>query len=66
MPRRSAWTSTRTGEFQGVEPNATLSAVCVEDGHLTEHCRAEDLDRFLVEDQLRRRAAAARPPTPAG
>ena len=52
--------------IQRVEPNATLSAVCVEDGRLTELCRAEDLDRFLVEDQLRRRAAAARPPTPAG
>jgi phosphoserine phosphatase len=52
--------------IQRVEPNATLSAVCVEDGRLTELCRAEDLDRFLVEDQLHRRAAAARPPTPAG
>lgn len=52
--------------IQRVEPNATLSAVCVEDGRLTELCRAEDLDRFLAEDQLRRRAAAARPPTPAG
>jgi broad specificity phosphatase PhoE len=52
--------------IQRVEPNATLSAVCVEDGRLTELCRAEDLDRFLVDDQLRRRAAAARPPTPAG
>jgi broad specificity phosphatase PhoE len=52
--------------IQRVEPNATLSAVCVEDGRLTELCRAEDLDQFLVEDQLRRQAAAARPPTPAG
>ena len=52
--------------IQRVEPNATLSAVCVEAGRLTELCRAEDLDRFLVEDQLRRRAAAATPPTPAG
>jgi probable phosphoglycerate mutase len=52
--------------IQRVEPNATLSAVCVEDGRVTELCRAEDLDRFLVEDQQRRRAAAARPPTPAG
>jgi broad specificity phosphatase PhoE len=52
--------------IQRVEPNATLSAVCVEDGRLTELCRAEDLDRFLVEDQLRRRAAAEKPPTPAG
>jgi phosphoserine phosphatase len=52
--------------IQRVEPHATLSAVCVEDGRLSELCRAEDLDRFLVEDQQRRRAAAARPPTPAG
>ena len=49
-----------------VEPNATLSAVCVEDGRLTELCRTEDLDEFLVEDQARRRQAAAGPPTPAG
>lgn len=52
--------------IQRVEPNATLSSVCVQDGRLTELCRAEDLDRFLVDDQLRRRAAAVRPPTPAG
>jgi broad specificity phosphatase PhoE len=48
-----------------VEPNATLSAVCIEDGRLTELCRAEDLDAFLIRDQ-RRREAAAGPPTPAG
>ncbi|HET8652977.1 MAG TPA: histidine phosphatase family protein [Gaiellaceae bacterium] len=52
--------------IQRVEPNATLSAVCVEDGRLTELCRAEDLDEFLVEDQRRRREAASAPPTPAG
>ena len=52
--------------IQRVEPNATLSAVCVEDGRLTELCRTEDLDRFLIEDQARRRAAATQPPTPAG
>jgi broad specificity phosphatase PhoE len=52
--------------IQRVEPNATLSAVCVEDGHLTELCRAEDLDEFLVREQDRRREAAARPPSPAG
>jgi broad specificity phosphatase PhoE len=49
-----------------VEPNATLSAVCVENGRLTELCHTEDLDEFLLEDQRRRRAAAAEPPTPAG
>ncbi|HEX2293621.1 MAG TPA: histidine phosphatase family protein [Gaiellaceae bacterium] len=52
--------------IQRVEPNATLSAVCVVQGRLTELCRAENLDEFLVVDQARRRAAAARPPTPAG
>jgi alpha-ribazole phosphatase/probable phosphoglycerate mutase len=49
-----------------VEPNATLSAVCVENGELTELCRTEELDEFLVQDQERRRRAAAEPPTPAG
>ena len=52
--------------IQRVEPNATLSAVCVEDGRLTELCRTEDLDEFLLRDQARRRTAALRPPTPAG
>lgn len=52
--------------IQRVEPNATLSAVCLEDGRLTELCRTEDLDDFLIRDQQRRREAAARPPTPAG
>lgn len=52
--------------IQRVEPNATLSAVCVEDGRLTELCRTEDLDEFLIRDQQRRREAALRPPTPAG
>lgn len=52
--------------IQRVEPNATLSAVCVEKGRLTEFCRTEDLDEFLVRDQARRREAALRPPTPAG
>jgi 2,3-bisphosphoglycerate-dependent phosphoglycerate mutase len=52
--------------IQRVEPNATLSAVCFDQGRLTELCRAEDLDAFLVFDQERRRDAALRPPTPAG
>jgi probable phosphoglycerate mutase len=52
--------------IQRVEPNATLSAVCIEEGRLTELCRTEDLDDFLVRDQQRRREAALRPPTPAG
>jgi broad specificity phosphatase PhoE len=52
--------------IQRVEPNATLSAVCVDDARLTELCRTEDLDEFLLRDQERRREAALRPPTPAG
>jgi broad specificity phosphatase PhoE len=52
--------------IQRVEPNATLSAVCVADGRLTELCRTEDLDDFLIQEQQRRREAAAGPPTPAG
>ncbi len=52
--------------IQRVEPHATLSAVCIDDGRLTELCRVEDLDDFLVEEQERRRAAAAQPPAPAG
>jgi broad specificity phosphatase PhoE len=52
--------------IQRVEPNATLSAVCLENGRLTELCRTKDLDEFLVRDQQRRREAALRPPTPAG
>jgi 2,3-bisphosphoglycerate-dependent phosphoglycerate mutase len=51
---------------QRVEPNATLSAICVDDGRLTELCETAELDDFLVRDQQRRREAAARPPTPAG
>lgn len=49
-----------------VEPNARLSAVCVEDGKLTELCPAGRLDELLARDQQERRAAASRPPTPAG
>jgi broad specificity phosphatase PhoE len=52
--------------IQRVEPNATLSALCVDGGRLTELCRTEDLDEFLIRDQQRRREAALRPPTPAG
>jgi len=52
--------------IQRVEPNATLSAVCVADGRLTELCRTEGLDEFLIREQHRRLEAAARPATPAG
>jgi broad specificity phosphatase PhoE len=51
---------------QPVEPNATLSAIVVEDGRLTEFSRPEELDEFLVREQQRRREAAPRPPTATG
>lgn len=49
-----------------VEPNARLSAVCVDDGQLSELCPAGRIDELLARDQEARRAAAAQPPTPAG
>jgi broad specificity phosphatase PhoE len=49
-----------------VEPNARLSAVCMEDGALTELCPAGEIDDLLARDQTDRRAAAVQPPTPAG
>ena len=49
-----------------VEPNARLSAVCFENGGLTELCSAGRLDELLERDQEARRKAASRPPTPAG
>jgi broad specificity phosphatase PhoE len=52
--------------LRAVEPNARLSAVCVEGGRLSELCPAERIDELLAQDQAERRAAAARPPTPAG
>lgn len=51
---------------QRVEPNATLSAVCVEQGRLSELCQTAELDEFLIAEQQRRREAAARPASPAG
>jgi broad specificity phosphatase PhoE len=49
-----------------VEPNARLSAVCVEDGKLTELCPAGRIDELLARDQEERRKAALQPPSPAG
>ena len=49
-----------------VEPNARLSAVCFEDGTLSELCPAGRIDELLARDQRERRAAAAQPPSPAG
>ena len=49
-----------------VEPNARLSAVCLEDGHFTELCAAGEIDELLARDQQARREAAAQPPSPAG
>ena len=49
-----------------VEPNARLSAVCVEHGSLTELCPAGRIDELLARDQEERRKAASQPPSPAG
>jgi probable phosphoglycerate mutase len=49
-----------------VEPNARLSAVCLEGGRFTELCPAGQIDELLARDQEERRRAAARPPSPAG
>jgi broad specificity phosphatase PhoE len=49
-----------------VEPNARLSAVCVEGGRLTELCPAGRIDELLARDQEGRRKAASQPPSPAG
>ena len=49
-----------------VEPNARLSAVCVEDGRLTELCPAGQIDELLARDQEERGKAASQPPSPAG
>jgi broad specificity phosphatase PhoE len=49
-----------------VEPNARLSAVCVEGGRLSELCPAGRIDELLARDEEERREAAARPPSPAG
>jgi probable phosphoglycerate mutase len=49
-----------------VEPNARLSAVCVEDGRLTKVCPAGRIDELLARDQKERRRAATSPPSPAG
>jgi broad specificity phosphatase PhoE len=53
-------------QMRPVEPNARLSAVCVDDGRFTELCPGGRIDELLARDQAERRAAAARPPTPAG
>ena len=49
-----------------VEPNARLSAVCLDDGCFTHLCPGGRIDDLLVHDQAERRAAAGGPPTPAG
>jgi phosphoserine phosphatase len=53
-------------KIRPVEPNARLSAVCVEAGKLTELCPASGIDELLARDQQERRAAASGPPTHAG
>jgi probable phosphoglycerate mutase len=49
-----------------VEPNALLSAVCFEQGRLTELCPAGRIDELLARDREERRKAASQPPSPAG
>jgi broad specificity phosphatase PhoE len=49
-----------------VEPNARLSAVCIEDGRLTRLCPASEIPDLLAEEERRGDEAAAAPPTPAG
>jgi len=50
-----------------VEPNARLSAVCLDDeGEFTELCPAGSIDEAVARDQRARAEAARRPPTPAG
>jgi broad specificity phosphatase PhoE len=49
-----------------VEPNARLSAVCFEQGRLTELCPAGRIDELLARDRKERRKAASQPPSPAG
>ena len=49
-----------------VEPNARLSAVCIEDGRFTELCPASELDELLARDQAARIAAGTQPPSPGG
>jgi broad specificity phosphatase PhoE len=49
-----------------VEPNARLSAVCFQNGELSELCPAGRIDELLARDQEERREAAAQPPSPAG
>jgi broad specificity phosphatase PhoE len=49
-----------------VEPNARLSAVCIEDGRLTRLCPAPEISTLLAEEEAARAEEAARPPSPAG
>jgi broad specificity phosphatase PhoE len=49
-----------------VEPNARLSAVCIEDGRLTRLCPAPEIADLLAEEEAARAEEAARPPSPAG
>jgi 2,3-bisphosphoglycerate-dependent phosphoglycerate mutase len=49
-----------------VEPNARLSAVCFENGRLTELCPAGRIDELLARDREERREAASQPPSTPG
>src|SRR2546429_1764707 len=47
-----------------VEPNARLSAVCVEDGRLTELCPAGRVHELLANDPDERPETPPQPPAP--
>ena len=49
-----------------VEPNARLSAVCIEGVRFTELCPGGRIDELLAHDRAERLAAAAQSPSPAG
>lgn len=49
-----------------VEPNARLSAVCVEDGRLSRLRPAPEIADLLAEEEAARAEEAAGPPSPAG
>lgn len=49
-----------------VEPNARLSAVCVEGDVFSELCPASGIDDLIARDEELRREAARQPPSPAG
>ena len=53
-------------QLRPVEPNARLSAVCAEDGRITEVCAAPEISRLVARDAAGRTELAYRPPSPRG